>query len=236
MLVLEFEGEHMTVEILPEFRRLKDAGIIRRLRGEGEPRVAGRRAGPQPVHPNGTMLTSPQSGWIGPSKGASLAGCVDVVFAFFRNEEAADQAARELEAWARRTRHIDLDAVGILARDDHGAVKRQKLGPRAGRCGAGIGLVLGLIAAVPSGEPALAHARAGRTGGRGLLESLVHRGLGLSPGETAWIAGELDAGRAAVGVLAASDEAGLVAEKLARLGGETKVHEVADWAIEAADA
>jgi uncharacterized membrane protein len=163
---------------------------------------------------------------------ASLAG--HVVFAFFEDEETADKAARELEAWARRTRHIDLDAVGVLVRDDRGAVKTQKLGPRAGKSGAGIGLVLGLIAAVPSGERSLVHARAERTGGRGLLESLVHRGLGLSPEETAWIADQLDTGRAAVGVLAASEEADLVAGKLAGLGGQTKVHEVDG--IEAADA
>src|SRR5262245_8602035 len=186
------------------------------------------------VHPNGTMTAAPSSRWIGGTSegGAWLAGYV--VFAFFENGGTADKAARELEAWARRTRHIDLDAVGVLVRDDRGAVKTQKLGPRAGRSGAGIGLVLGLIAAVPAGEPSLVHARAGMTGGRGLLESLVPRGPGPSPEETGWIADQLDTGRAAVGVLAASEEADLVAAKLERLGGQTKLHEVDG--IEAAEA
>ena len=34
-----------------------------------------------------------------------------MVFAFFEDEETSDKAARELEAWAQRTRQIDLDAM-----------------------------------------------------------------------------------------------------------------------------
>lgn len=157
-----------------------------------------------------------------------------LVFAFFENEEKADEAARELEAWARSSRNIDLDAIGVLVRDEFGAVNTQKLGPRAGKRGAGIGLVLGLIAAVPTGGLSLVGGVAAGAGGGGLVGSLVHRGLGLSEQDTAWMAGQLDAGRAAVGVLAAEEEADAVKGKLVGLGGDTKVHEVQDRGLEEA--
>ncbi len=68
-----------------------------------------------------------------------------VVLAFFKDEAAADAAAAELKAWDRIDDSVKLSAIGVLALDEKGKVKVQKLGSRSIPKGAGIGLALALI-------------------------------------------------------------------------------------------
>ncbi len=74
-----------------------------------------------------------------------------LVLAFFQDEDAADTAARSIAAWARSRKQARLGSVGVLVQDENGHVKSHKLGPRESRNGAGIGFVLGAVAAVASG-------------------------------------------------------------------------------------
>ena len=105
-----------------------------------------------------------------------------------------------------------------------GQIKEHKLGSRSGKKGAGIGLVLAVVA-----PPTLL---AGVVGG-GILGHFHHKGLGLSAEDRERIGAELADGKAAVGVLAAGEEAGAISGKLAELGGEVEAHVVTDEALEA---
>jgi hypothetical protein len=147
-----------------------------------------------------------------------------VVLGIFADEAAADAAAESLKAWDKATADVKLSAIGVLVLDEAGQVKVHKLGSRSGKKGAGIGLVLAVVA-----PPTLL---AGLVGG-GLIGHFHHKGLGLSAEDRDRIAGELSGGKAAVGVLAAGDEADAIAGKLAELGGEVESHEVTDEALEA---
>ena len=69
-----------------------------------------------------------------------------VVLAFFKDEPAADDAVDSLKSWDKARRRLKLDAIGVLALDDKGKVKTYKLGKRSVGKGAGIGLVLAVIA------------------------------------------------------------------------------------------
>ena len=89
-----------------------------------------------------------------------------LVLAFFESETAAKQAAEGLKQWDKAHPDVKAGAVGVIAKDAKGKVKEDLLGPRAGKKGAGIGLILGVIAAVPDRRAQPARRRSGRRGRR----------------------------------------------------------------------
>ncbi|MCC7165902.1 MAG: hypothetical protein IT331_25615 [Anaerolineae bacterium] len=151
-----------------------------------------------------------------------------LVLAFFATESAADNAVNELKNWDKASKEIKLGSIGILVKDDKGKIKTQKLGARH----TGAGVVLGAVAGVLTGGLSL-------LGGAvigGVLGTLMHKGLGMSKEDLARISGELDGGKAAVGVLADDSEAAAVSAKLAELGGKPETHEVTEEAVQQAAA
>ena len=151
-----------------------------------------------------------------------------LVLAFFENEAAADEAVKAMEGWDKASKEVKLGAIGVLVKDDKGKIKTHKMGKRK----TGAGAVLGVLAAVLTGGISLL---GGAVAG-GILGAFFHKGLGMSKDDLARINGELDGGKAAVGILAAADEAAGVSAKLAELGGKAETHEVSDEAVEQAEA
>lgn len=147
-----------------------------------------------------------------------------VVLGLFADEAAADAAVELLKSWDKITDEIKLTSIGVLVADKSGQIKEHKLGSRSGKSGAGIGLVLAVIA-----PPTLI---AGIVGG-GLLGHFHHSGLGLTDADRERLGKELTGGKAAVGVLTPTYEADLIASKLTELGGVVEKHAVTDEALEA---
>lgn len=159
-----------------------------------------------------------------------------LVLALFNSEAAADSAVASLKSWDKATDSIKLGAIGVLVKDDNGKIKQHKLGKRAHGKGAGIGTVLGIVAAILSGGVTLLGGIVGGAALGGVMGSLFHRGLGMSKEDLGRLGSELDAGRAAVGVLADESEASAVADKLKELGGVTEAHEVSEETLAHAEA
>jgi len=147
-----------------------------------------------------------------------------LVLGIFADEAAADVAVKWLKDWDTATEEIKLGAIGILVIDEFGKLKEHKLGARSGKKGAGIGLVLAVVA-----PPTLL---AGIVGG-GVLGHFHHKGLGLSTEDRERIVGELRGGKAAVGVLAKGDDVAAVSAQLTDLDGIVEVHEATEEALEA---
>ena len=84
------------------------------------------------------------------------------------------------------------DAIGVLAVDSKGKLKQDKVGARSTGKGAAIGGVLFLAGPAILGVGVLGGTAAG---------ALHHKNLGLSDGDKARLTVELNAGKAAVGVL-----------------------------------
>jgi uncharacterized membrane protein len=147
-----------------------------------------------------------------------------VILGIFENEAAADAAVEALKVWDQESVDIKLDAIGVLVVDDEGQIKEHKLGQRSGKKGAGIGLVLAIVA-----PPTLL---AGLVGG-GILGHFHHKGIGLQADDRDRITAELQGGKAAVGVLASAWESDLIASQLSHFGGTAEAHEVSDEALEA---
>ena len=120
----------------------------------------------------------------------------------FDSEGAADAAAASLKD-SGLAKH---DAIGVLALDDDGKIKVDKVGARSSEMGAGIGTVLWLLGPVGVGV--------GVVGG-GLLGALHHKGLSLDDYDQARITKELEDGHAAVGVLTEADDASAISDFLA---------------------
>ena len=147
-----------------------------------------------------------------------------IVLGIFADEAAADAAVKALMDWEAKNEVVSRP-VGVLVVDEKGQVKEHKLGKRSGKAGAGIGLVLAVVA-----PPTLL---AGMIGG-GILGHFHHKGLGLTDGDRERIAAELTGGKAAVGVLTGEDlEAAMIDRQLTELGGTTEIHLVTDEALEA---
>ena len=144
-----------------------------------------------------------------------------VVLAIFENEASADVAAADL----KESGAAQGDAIGVLALNEGGQLKTDKVGKRSAGKGAGIGAIAALV--TPVGLVA------GLVGG-GLLGSLHHKNLGLDKADRARLGSELEGGKAAVGVLVPLTEAGFMADKLASMGGTPETHQVSAQAVEEA--
>jgi hypothetical protein len=147
-----------------------------------------------------------------------------VILGIFADEGAADAAVAALKTWDEDSIDIKLDAIGVLVLDDKGQIKEHKLGQRSGGKGAGIGLVLAVVA-----PPTLL---AGVIGG-GVIGHFHHKGLGLSQADRDRITSELAGGKAAVGILAPIVDAVPISAKLKALGAAPETHDVSDEALEA---
>jgi uncharacterized membrane protein len=147
-----------------------------------------------------------------------------LVLAFFVNEAAADEAVSEIKKWDKASKEVKLGAIGVLVKDDKGKIKTHKLGTRK----TGTGAVLGALAGVLSGGVSVV---GGAVVGS-ILGAFFHKGLGLSKDDLARIDGELDGGKAAVGIVAEADEAAAVSAKLAELGGVPETHEVSEESLD----
>ena len=138
-----------------------------------------------------------------------------VVLAFFGDEVAADDAVEKLKDWeAFGKDDVKLNAIGVLVLDDKGKIKTHKLGKRSVGTGAGIGLLLAVIA-----PPTLL---AGVIGG-GLLGAFHHKGLGLKSEDRDRIAAQLAGGKAAVGVLVKEDQTSRGLREACRAGRGPRV-------------
>ena len=143
-----------------------------------------------------------------------------LVLAIFDDEAAADAAASSL----RDSELADSDAIGVLALNNDGDLKIDKVGARSTGKGAGIGAALWLLGPVGMVAGVAGGAAAG---------ALHKKGLKLDDSDRDRISSELTDGKAAVGVLAAADHVDKVTARLSKLGGKPESHEVLEEALRA---
>jgi hypothetical protein len=105
--------------------------------------------------------------------------------------------------------------VGALGREADGKLRQQRFGTMSVRSAMGIGVVLGVLAALLAGG-AFATAYEVETDG----------GLGLPPEDLERFLGEIDAGHVLVGVMALETEVQSVMDVLARLSGRPEAHRI----------
>ena len=144
-----------------------------------------------------------------------------LILAVFADEGRADTAAAAL----KDSGIAHGDAIGVLAVDSKGKLKQDKVGARSTGKGAAIGAVLFLAGPAILGVGVIGGTAAG---------ALHHKNLGLSDADKARLTVELNAGKAAVGVLTHADTAPAISDRLTQLGGAPEAHELNDEAVETA--
>jgi hypothetical protein len=149
-----------------------------------------------------------------------------LVLAIFKDEPAAETAVGMLRGGIDDYTEIDLGPIGILTVDDNGKLKEHKMGQRSGGKGATVGLAIAAV--TPVGLAAIV--------GGAALGHFRQQGPGFSKEDQARITAELAGGKAALGVIVATEKVALMKEILTDLGGEAEAHEVSDEAIAAATA
>jgi len=142
-----------------------------------------------------------------------------LIISIFETEELADRTASLITDYELAGH----DAVGILALDENGALKVDKIGARSAGKGVGIGAVLWILGPVGM--------TAGLAGGA-LLGALHHKGLGLDAADRDRIAKELEGGKAAIGVLTDPDKVAPIVAQLNVAGGVTESHNASDEALD----
>jgi uncharacterized membrane protein len=144
-----------------------------------------------------------------------------LIISVFETEELADRTAMLLKDYEL----VDHDAVGVLALDDKGNLKIDKIGARSTGKGVGIGAVLWILG--PIGMTA------GLAGGA-IVGALHRKGLGLDEADRDRLAKELEGGHAAVGVLTSTDKVAPIVAQLTTAGGVTETHGASDAALDQA--
>src|SRR3954453_22820465 len=182
-------------------------------------------------HPKGMVWVRPDAGIV--RSGASRAftrnrrdgpmASRQLVLAVFPDELAADSAAVAL----KESGIAHGDAIGILALDAGGKLKQNKVGAHSTGKGAAIGGVIGVFGAAFLSPAVLGGMAVG---------VLHHKNLGLSDADKANLTNELNAGKAAVGVMAPFDTAPAISDRLAQLGGTPERYELTEEALQAAEA
>ena len=144
-----------------------------------------------------------------------------VVLAVFPDEAAADHGVEALKSWDLLNKDLDFQAIGVLVLDENGKFKQRKMGRHHTGAGAGIGFVLGVLAAAtnPVGWGVLGWTAAGA-----LVGAIAQKNLGLSKEDIARLSEDLKGGKAAVGVMIAPGLAGAVSQRLAEFGGTPETH------------
>jgi uncharacterized membrane protein len=158
-----------------------------------------------------------------------------LVMAYFDSKDQAEQAANSLKGWDKANEDIKLGAIAVVSKNDKGKVETTNLGPRNTGKGATIGVIAGAAAGLLSGGlTVVGGALLGGILGGG-VGALKKQGIGLSQEDLDHMQAELDAGHAALLVMADEAEVADTTAELTRLGGRAQASEVASEAVAQAE-
>ena len=158
-----------------------------------------------------------------------------LVVAYFDSKDQAEQAADSLKGWDKANEDIKMGAIAVVNKNEKGKVETTNLGPRNTGKGATIGVIAGAAAGLLSGGLTIVGgALLGGILGGG-AGALTKQGIGLSQEDLDRMSSELDAGHAALLVMADAEEVADTTAELTRLGGRAQASEVAPEAVAQAE-
>jgi uncharacterized membrane protein len=158
-----------------------------------------------------------------------------LVVAYFDSKDQAEQAADSLKGWDKASEDVKLGALAVVSKNEKGKVETTKMGSRNTGKGAKIGVIAGAVAGLLTGGLSLVGgALLGGILGGG-VGALSKKGIGLSKEDLDRMSSELDAGHAALLVMADEAEVADTTAELTRLGGRAQASEVAPEAVAQAE-
>ena len=144
-----------------------------------------------------------------------------LVLALFPNVPAAETAADALKS----SRVVEGHAMGVIALDE-GELRVDKVGARSWGAGGLIGVGALILGPAMLGAGIVVGTLAG---------GLHHKSLGMTDADRARLAGELQGGKAAVGIKVYEEDWAKIMVEVEKLGGLPESYEVAEEVFEAAN-
>jgi uncharacterized membrane protein len=158
-----------------------------------------------------------------------------LVVAYFDNKDQAEQAADSLKSWDKASEDVKLGALVVMSKNEKGKVETTKLGARNTGEGAELGVITGVVVALlTSGLTVVGGTILGMVAGAG-IGALSKQGIGLTQEDIDHMQAELDAGHAALLVMADEAEVADTTAELTRLGGRAQERVVAPEAVAQAE-
>lgn len=143
-----------------------------------------------------------------------------LIISFFADKSAALKAADELKDWDKNMIEIKLGSMAVLSVDEKGKLQSEKVGTRSMGKGAKWGIALGAVAGIFSGGlTLLGGALLGLAAGA-LAGGFVYSDIGMTDEERARLESHLNAGGAALAVMADDFEVTPVMRMITHFGGE----------------
>lgn len=149
-----------------------------------------------------------------------------LIIAYFPTAAAANEGGRELKAWDKERKDIDLGAMSVITMDENGEFKDEQIGDRRLGSGAKWGVIAGAALGLLTGGVtliggALVGLAAGALGG-----SLFHKKIGMTDEDQARLESHLKSGAAALAVMMDLDEMESVIHELGKMGADVQTYNV----------
>jgi uncharacterized membrane protein len=158
-----------------------------------------------------------------------------LIVAYFDSKDQAEQAADALKGWDKASEDIKLGALAVVSKNEKGKIETTKLGARNTGKGAVIGVISGAaVGLLTGGLSIVGGAILGTAVGAG-VGALSKQGIGLTQEDMDHMQAELDAGHAALLVMADESEVADTTAELTRLGGKAQIRAVAPEAVAQAE-
>lgn len=144
-----------------------------------------------------------------------------LILSYFPDKAAAEKAAEELKEWDKNMIEIKLGSIAILSVDEKGELQSDKVGTKSMGKGAKWGLALGAVAGIFTGGLTLLGGALLGVAAGALAGAFVHSDIGMTDEERERLEQHLQAGGAALAVMADDFEVTPVTRMIDHFGGES---------------
>ena len=149
-----------------------------------------------------------------------------LIVAYFPTADAAKAAGKQLKAWDKEIKHVQLGAISIVTMNKKGRLKEDKVGARSGGKGAKWGVIAGAALGILSGGVTLIGGALVGLAAGGLGGSFLHKAIGMSEDDQARLEGHLKQGGAALAVMMDEEELEATIYELEQLGANVDTYNV----------
>ena len=157
-----------------------------------------------------------------------------LVVAYYKDEGAAEAAAKSLKNWDDANDAIKLGAIAVLTLDPKsGDIDAKEVGQRNTKSGALWGTAIGAVVGILSGGIGLIPGLALGAGGGAAVGAMSHKGIGMTDEDRTEMTKNLSGGGAALAVMADDFEVKATQAEMVSAGGKVDAFEVPDETVDA---
>jgi uncharacterized membrane protein len=144
-----------------------------------------------------------------------------LILSYFPDKAAAEEAAGQVKEWDKNTIEIKLGSIAVLSVNEKGELQSEKVGTRATGKGAKWGIALGAVAGIFTGGLTLVGGALLGLAAGAVAGAFVHSDIGMTDEDRDRLEKHLQAGGAALAVMADDFEVKPTMSIMTNFGGES---------------